>query len=162
LSTAPMKPGPVLFSLSLALAAGSACTTKEPTKTTYFARSISPILTTSCVRTNTGAGCHVADERGNALGNLDLASFAGIDTRSDLGADPARPDFVTFKNRVNPVLSGRSGDEATAKIACAASNCHGSLSNSLYLTCGETPEQIRWNYFAAQEYLGQTAELSEL
>ena len=54
---------------------GGACTTKEPTETTYFQRTISPILVTSCVRTNTGAACHVADPKGNAFGNLDLATF---------------------------------------------------------------------------------------
>src|SRR5205085_922230 len=50
-------------------------------------RSISPILTTSCVRTNTGAGCHVVDPKGNALGNLDLSSFDGLNRRRDLLVD---------------------------------------------------------------------------
>src|SRR5262249_4610938 len=44
----------------------------------------------------------------------------------------------------------------------AAGNCHGTSSNTLYLTCGETAEQIRWNYLAAREYIAQTPELSEL
>ncbi len=236
-------------------AVAAACSTKEPTKSTYFERTISPILTTSCVRTNTGAGCHVSDARGNALGNLDVSSFEGVQKRKDLlvdygpygqpaflvknvepfqvevhgydgaktvvttdikhtggsildptgtgyqtlrrwiqnGAtenntgvapknierlpcstfvpgrgdfdltkDPARPDFATFRDRVNGVLTGNIDDEALKKVACAASNCHGNISNSLYLTCGTTPEQIRWNYLAAQEYLAQTPEQSEL
>ena len=53
-------------------------------QTTYFNRSISPILITSCVRTNTGAACHLADPRGNAFGNLDTNGFAGINKRRDL------------------------------------------------------------------------------
>src|SRR4051812_26153554 len=65
----------------------AACSAKEPTQSTYFERSISPILTTSCVRTNTGAGCHVADGRGNALGNLDISSYEGISKRRDLLVD---------------------------------------------------------------------------
>jgi hypothetical protein len=246
---------PLAAALVAALAGVGACTTKEPTRSTYFERSISPILTTSCVRTNTGAGCHVADGRGNALGNLDTSTYENVSKRKDLqvdygpygqpalllkvvdpfqvevqgydgvktvmttdirhaggsvldptgtgyqtlrrwvqnGAtenntgvppanierrpcstsipgrtdfdltvDPPRADFANFKNNVNPVLSGRSEDPARSKIACAASNCHGSISNSLYLTCGDTPEQMRWNYLAAQEYLAQTPEQSEL
>lgn len=244
---------PVLAAGIAALAA--ACETKEPTKSTYFERSISPILTTSCVRTNTGAGCHVADARGNALGNLDLSSFEGVQKRKDLlvdygpygqpglllknvdpfqvevqgydgvktlvtsdikhaggsildpsgtgyqtlrrwiqngatenntGAppknierlpctsflpsrpdfdltrDPPRGDFATFRDRVNGVISGTVDDDELKKVSCAASNCHGRLSNSLYFTCGTSPEEVRWNYLAAQEYLAQTAEQSEL
>lgn len=244
----------VPLALSAAVAALAAgCETKEPGKSTYFERSISPILTTSCVRTNTGAGCHVADARGNALGNLDVASYEAVTKRKDLlvdygpygqpafllkniepfqvevqgydgkktlvttdikhaggsildptgtgyqtlrrwiqnGAtenntgvppqtierlpctptipgradfdltrDPPRPDFGTFRDRVNPLLVGRG--EGLSQLACAAGNCHGNLSNSLYLTCGDTPEQLRWNYLVAQEYLGPNAEQSEL
>ena len=222
------------------------CETKEPQGSSYFSRSIAPILSTSCVRTNTGAGCHVADDKGNAFGNLDVASFDGINHRRDLlldygpygqpamlvknvppydlqvqtfdgqkitvrtdikhaggpifdptasgyqtlrrwiangatenngGAppsnlqrlpcshdippgiagfdaskDPTTPDFGTFRDRVNPTLGG----------TCAASNCHGSPANDLQLTCGDTPEQLRWNYFVATEYLAQTPELSEI
>ena len=65
----------------------AACADKEIPKSTYFERSIAPVLSTSCVRTNTGAGCHVADDRGNALGNLDVASFAGLAKRRDLLLD---------------------------------------------------------------------------
>jgi hypothetical protein len=244
---------PVVAAGIAALAA--ACSTKEPTKSTYFERTISPILTTSCVRTNTGAGCHVADARGNALGNLDTASYEGVQKRKDLlvdygpygqpafllknvdpfqvevqsydgakavittdikhaggsvldptgtgyqtlrrwiqnGAtennsglpatnierlpcttfiparadfdltkDPPGPDFATFRDRVNGIITGNIEDDSLKKIACAASNCHGNLSNSLYFTCGGTPEQLRWNYLAAQEYLAPTPEQSEL
>ena len=226
----------------------SGCTKHEPEASTYFNRSVSPILVSSCVRTNTGAGCHVESEKGNAFGNLDVATFAGLNKRRDLlvdygpygqpafliktvdnfqvqvesfdgvkttittdikhtggsifqqtgsaystlrrwiengatenntgekpsnvvrlpcattippnaealGADltkdPTRPDFATFRDRVNPVF----------KATCAASNCHGVASNELYLTCGDSPEQIRWNYHAASEYLSQVPEQSEI
>jgi hypothetical protein len=218
---------------------------KEPEKSTYFERTIGPILTTSCTRTNTGAACHVADAKGNALGNLDTSSYAGVALRPDLlvsygpygqpaflvknvppyqievqtydgkkvvvttdikhaggsifdptesayqtlrrwienGAtennagkpppkldrlpcttviptdpafdpskDPATRDFGTFRDKVSPIL-GKS---------CAAGNCHGTASNELYLTCGESPEQVRWNYFSASQYLAQTPEQSEI
>src|SRR5690606_20281870 len=76
---------PVVAAAAAAIA--GACSTKEPARSTYFERSISPILTSSCVRTNTGAGCHVADARGNALGNLDTSSYEGVTKRKDLLVD---------------------------------------------------------------------------
>jgi hypothetical protein len=231
----------------------ASCKTKEPESSTYFERTISPILATSCVRTNTGAGCHVANDKGNALGNLDVASFEGLSKRRDLlldygpygqpamlvknvdplqvqvqtydgkkvtittdikhaggsildstgsaystlrrwiqnGAtenntgvpplsaprqpcnafvpvrvgfdltkDPPRGDFGQFRDKVNAVLTGKQGGSNGA--SCAAGNCHGTVANSLYFTCGDTPEQLRWNYLAAEEYLAQTPEQSEL
>jgi len=76
----------------------------------------------------------------------------GVDAAFDANSDPTASDFATFKNSVNSVL-GES---------CAASNCHGSASNSLHLTCGATPQQVRWNYFAAQDYVSTDAPLSEI
>ena len=71
----------VLTAAVMAAGFSASCETKEPTSSTYFERTIAPILTTSCARTNTGAGCHVADEKGNALGNLDTTTFAGVAKR---------------------------------------------------------------------------------
>ncbi len=222
----------------------SACSDKPVPTNTYFERTIAPVLSTSCVRTNTGAGCHVADAKGNALGNLDVSNFPALAKRRDLlldygpygqpaflvknidpfqvttqafdgtsatittdikhaggsifdptstgyqtvrrwlqnGAsennagppktnvekkpcnpevppsstdltrDPAAPDFALFKDKVN----------GTLKDSCGAGNCHGSPTNTLYLTCGETPEQIRFNYASAQDYLARSPEESEL
>lgn len=239
------------MAVALAALAPISCGTKEPEQNTYFDRTISPILTTSCVRTNTGAGCHVADAKGNALGNLDTASFEGVDRRRDLLADygpygqpafllkniepisievqsydgtravvttdvkhaggsilsatgsayqtlrrwiqngatknntgappknvdrqpcsqdiparadfdlsrdPARGDFAIFRDKVIPVMQG----EANGATSCVAGNCHGTVANTLYLTCGGSPEQVRWNYLAASEYLAQNPEQSEL
>jgi hypothetical protein len=221
------------------------CTVREPQPSTYFARTIAPILTNSCARGPTGAGCHVADAKGNAFGNLDASTFAGIDRRRDLFAaygpygqptlllkvtppsqldlvafdgqptpvttdvrhaggpildptgaayqtlrrwieaggseddtgpppapqpaggcasqvpsapgfdptrDPARPDFAVFETEAMPVLVAN----------CAAASCHGSPFNSLRLLCGDTPEQLRWNYFVASGYLATNAPDGEL
>jgi len=78
---------PACVALALAASAAGACSTKEPQSSTFFERSIAPVLENSCVRTNTGAGCHVADSRGNAFGNLDLESYAGVQLRRDLLLD---------------------------------------------------------------------------
>src|SRR2546423_14627609 len=48
----------------------------------YFERVIQPILTQNCVF-NQGA-CHKDDGKGNALGNLDLTSYAAVVKRRDV------------------------------------------------------------------------------
>jgi hypothetical protein len=230
--------------VSLATGAG-ACTTKEPQASTFFDRTIAPIVQSSCVRTNTGAGCHVADEKGNAFGNLDLTGYAGVARRRDLlldygpyqqpsllvknvapypvtvqlwdgtkisvttdikhvggalldptasayqtlhrwiedgatedntgvppvhiprtqcshfvpaaagfdpNTDPTTKDWPNFQNEAAPVL----------EMQCVAGNCHGTPVNALYLTCGSTPQEVRWNYFAAGDYIAATGEQSEI
>jgi hypothetical protein len=236
----------VSFGIGLALVPNAGCSNNSDDSSTYFDRTISPILTTSCVNTNTNAQCHIADAKGNSLGNLDVATFDGINRRRDLladygpygqpalliknvppftvqvqtfdgekinittdikhaggpildptasayqvlrrwiqngatanntGAPPANltrlpctttvpqgvagfdpnndstnPNFPEFRDKVNSVLGG----------TCAASNCHGTQSNDLYLTCGTTPDQLRWNYYIASEYIAQVPEDSEI
>lgn len=63
------------------------CVVKEPQHATYFDSTIAPILTNSCARSTTGAGCHVTDSKGNAFGNLDVSTYAGLDRRRDLFAE---------------------------------------------------------------------------
>ncbi|HEX3771754.1 MAG TPA: hypothetical protein VHV30_12840 [Polyangiaceae bacterium] len=246
-----MRAASVLASLSLVTLVASvaasmgACTTKEPQSSTYFDTVIAPSLQTSCVHANTGAGCHVTDTKGNALGNLDLSSFTGVDHRRDLlleygpyqqpslllknippyqlnlslwdgtkivvttdikhtagdVLDPTATAFVTLKRWIDngatvnntgvppvdiarsacspdvPALAGfdpntdpPGADFAQFKTSvngvlannCAAGNCHGTSVNALYLTCGATPQQIRWNYQAAVNYLAATPEQSEM
>ncbi len=62
---------------SLLAAAAPGCAQREvESEGSYFDRKIGPILAGSCARSPTGSLCHVtADERGNALGNLDVTSY---------------------------------------------------------------------------------------
>ncbi len=236
--------GRILLTVGGVLAV-AACTTLQPQSTTYFDQTISPVLATSCARGPTGAGCHTADHKGNAFGNLDLSTYAGVSLRRDLlvdygaylqptlllkatppaqvgvtaydgqtvhvtldikhtggpildptgsayrtlrqwieggatednsgpppapsddtpcrtdvptatgfdpAADPSTPDFATFRAGAAPVLATR----------CGSGNCHGFRGNPLHLTCGTSPEQLRWNYFASVGYLAATPEASEL
>ncbi len=232
----------------LAVIASAASCSTEPTEatTTFYDRTIAPTLTQSCATSPSGSLCHVtADDRGNALGNLSLDSYADLILRRDLlidygpyglpnlllksvppyqmrlsswdgeveiittdiphaggsildrtspsflqllrwiergamennservdpevelmpcstvlgteaafdpSSDPADADFATFRDRVAPVLAE----------SCSAGNCHGNSSNSLYLTCGATQEQLRWNYFAASGYVSVDATASEI
>jgi hypothetical protein len=234
-----------LLSLMVLLAG---CSRNEPREqTTFYSRRIGPLLQQSCAASPTNSGCHVvADDRGNALGNLSVESYDNLLLRRDLlvnygpygvpglllkvvpsfklsltsfrsseptlistdivhagnqqvdfesptfttlekwmaggaaennapqvtrviaepgcsdvlGTDalfdptlaPTAPDFATFQSAINPILGER----------CASGNCHGSAANSLHLTCGDTPEQVRWNYFVAGDYVSADARSSEI
>jgi WD40-like Beta Propeller Repeat len=70
--------------LMMPLLATAACDNGPPAAPMYFERVIQPILTTSCVRGSGQGGCHVDDGTGNALGNLDLTSYAGVTRRRDV------------------------------------------------------------------------------
>ncbi|HET9957178.1 MAG TPA: hypothetical protein VFQ61_21925 [Polyangiaceae bacterium] len=76
----------------------------------------------------------------------------GSGSEFDASVDPSSADFQIFRDQVNPVL-GES---------CAAGNCHGSRSNTLYLTCGSSPEQVRWNYFAASDFTSRDPGSSDI
>jgi hypothetical protein len=76
----------LLVSLTSTIVTSSGCGTKEQgPDSTFYSRKIGPILTGSCLTSPTGSKCHVsADDRGNALGNLDLRSFDTVNDRRDL------------------------------------------------------------------------------
>ncbi len=76
----------------------------------------------------------------------------GTDKLFDPNTNPTTSDYGEFVSSVDPVLGKR----------CANGNCHGSPTNSLYLTCGTTPEQQRWNYFAAGDYVSKDVNASEI
>ena len=78
----------VRIALPLAVVVGLAagCGKKEETaKTTFYERKISPVLVGSCATSPTQSSCHVAaDDRGNALGNLNVSSYDTLSLRRDL------------------------------------------------------------------------------
>ncbi len=237
-----------LLPLATTAALVVACERQVPEATdTFYDRSIDPILDSGCSTSPSGSACHqVQDRRGNALGNLSLDSFEGIDKRRDLlvpygpyampnlllkalppfglsltnydsdepifittdvahaggslldvtsvsftqlqrwiargatennllpaadrvelspcneavgsdpsfdpDADPDSDDYSTFQRTANAVVGER----------CAAGNCHGSPGNSMYLTCGATDEQTRWNYFVVGDYVSENPRSSEI
>jgi hypothetical protein len=76
-----------LLFLGLALCgAGSACQRQQTSdRTTYYDRKIGPEVLQSCAASPTKSGCHVAaDDRGNALGNLNVTSYDSLSKRRDL------------------------------------------------------------------------------
>jgi hypothetical protein len=87
-----------------------------------------------------------------SLGRTPCPEAVGSDPAFDAATDPTTPDYALFSSTVNSVLG----------TTCAAGNCHGALSNSLYLTCGKTEAQKRWNYFVAGDYVSAEPDSSEL
>jgi hypothetical protein len=244
-----MRAGSFVAGVTLAVVgacASGACTTREPTPATFFNQQIDPVLQTSCVRTNTGAGCHVADAKGNAFGNLDLSTYDGVNHRRDLLLDygpylqpsllvknvppyqltvalwdgtqipimtdikhqglsildPTASSYQTLRRWIENGASEQNTGVAPVQIpqmpcndtvpsgvpgfdpnnppqnsdysdflsgagallagSCAFGNCHGTQVNALYLTCGNTLEEQRWNYFAASNYVSKNPEQSEI
>jgi hypothetical protein len=104
--------------LVAAILAPLSCTNKQPVQSTYFDTTISPILESSCVHTNTGASCHVADPNGNAVGNLDVSTYLAVSHRRDLLQvyGPYPQPALLLKNIAPISLNIQAFDGQTAKI----------------------------------------------
>lgn len=59
--------------------------------------------------------------------------------------------FNRFVSEVSPVLA-----------RCSGGSCHGAPIADLFLSCGETDEEKRWNYFIATQHLSDPVDSSEL
>jgi len=91
-----------------ASAFGTSCKRSEETDSAqYFDRTIAPILLHSCSRQTTG--CHIADDRGNAVGNLDTSAFEMIDRRHDL--------LVTYGPYSSPGLLTKVSGPQTVSVS---------------------------------------------
>ena len=89
----------------------------------------------------------LADSLGSCVNGPGAAE--GFDPSSD---PPNGALYRRFVDDVQPVL----------RESCAGSRCHGSPIADLYLTCGETPEEQRWNFFVAVSHLSGPASTSPL
>jgi hypothetical protein len=71
----------------------------------------------------------------------------------DVERDPEDADsFRRFIASVQPVLLEN----------CAGSSCHGNRNADLFLSCGQSAEEQRWNYAVALRYVNEQAITSEL
>jgi hypothetical protein len=83
----------------------------------------------------------------------DCRSGPGAHPGFDPDAEPEdRESFKAFVRDAQPVLVER----------CAGSRCHGNPMVDLYLTCGKTEAEQRWNYFVAVAHVDPSVSLSEL
>lgn len=112
----------------------------------------SPAFTSLDTWISNGHTINNAPPAERVLDQTPCSNDVGSDPEFDPTTDPTGADYKTFVNRVNPVLGQR----------CAAGNCHGAAANSLYLTCGATPEASRWNYFAVGDYVSVDTGASEI
>jgi hypothetical protein len=77
----------------------------------------------------------------------------GIDSGFDASVPPAdTAGYEAFKRDVQPVLRNR----------CAGGACHASPIADLYLACGDTEEELRWNFHIAERHLASPVSTSEL
>lgn len=235
----------------LALAALAAGCGNAPTPaSSYYDERVAPIVQVGCVMQTTG--CHLATDRGEAAGNLDLSSFDALSRRRDLLAPygpypvgvlllkggPAvdipvetyRPDpgnggqyvastttqirhaagsliqldssgyaqlkqwigagatrngtrptwLATNRGECVPGAGSFPGFDPTAPVTdplfgrfvsevqpvlerrCAGSGCHGNPIADLHLSCGDTDEEKRWNWFETLAHIDAPASTSEL
>ena len=234
------------MALACALALASACNNVAPPDNSFYDERVAPVLQGGCVQQTTG--CHIADDQGRAVGNVDLSSFDGLMRRRDLlpayGPYPegllllkagtpvdiavdtwdadsgylseirtdirhnagsgialessgfgqikrwiesgfARsgvPDETVVENRgacFHDIGTGPDFDasvdptdtaswSAFAQVngvlhrRCAGGSCHASTIADLRLTCGETPQEKRWNYWVSLQHLTTPASTSGL
>jgi hypothetical protein len=94
-------------------------------------------VATSGLNTSRGACSHT------------LISRPYIDTKRELVDENS---YKRFAAEVAPILERR----------CAGSSCHGSQIADLYLTCGETDDERRWNYELVLRYLDEVPATAEL
>jgi hypothetical protein len=83
----------------------------------------------------------------------ECVSGVGTHPGFDPAAAPAdEAAFSRYVRDVEPVLNRR----------CAGSTCHGSRIADLYLSCGGSQAELRWNFFATVAHLNPSASQSEL
>lgn len=74
-----LRPSTATIGLAATLALG--CADPNVPETTFYAERIDPIVQVGCVLQTTG--CHLADDRGRAVGNLDMSSYDALLQRED-------------------------------------------------------------------------------
>jgi len=62
-------------------------------------------------------------------------------------------NFGTFKSDVQPVLADKG---------CTSSNCHGAPQSDFYITCGDSDEQIAFNFSQAWSFVNEPVDDSQL
>lgn len=76
-------------------------------------------------------------------------------TELPVGFDPsvytAHPDFGEFRDDVQPVLRG-----------CESGNCHGAPQSDFYLTCGDSEEEVAFNFSSTWAFVNTPADNSQI
>src|SRR3954471_20313176 len=114
----PLSISCFLLPVSCCLFVFSACDDQPPAGPQYYQRVIQPILTQNCVF-NQGA-CHKDDGNGNALGNLDLTSYANTTRRRDVlrtyGSFPVPLLLLKASGSTVPPIPYKGSTDGTTKF----------------------------------------------
>jgi hypothetical protein len=65
----------------------------------------------------------------------------------------SHPSFGAFQSKIQPILTSHS---------CNAGRCHGAPQSDFYLTCGDSPEQLAFNFSQAWAFVSSTVDDSQI
>lgn len=85
-------------------------------------------------------------------GSCSTAISSGFD-RTQFITAASQPAFDEFKQVVQPILENKG---------CAAGNCHGAPYSDFYITCGQTEEQLEFNFSQAWAFVNTPVDDSQL
>jgi hypothetical protein len=77
----------------------------------------------------------------------------GVPAGFDPAAFSSNPGFATFQSQVQPILTSHG---------CGAGSCHGAPQSDFYLTCGNSPQQLAFNFSQAWAFVNATVDDSQL
>jgi hypothetical protein len=126
---------------SLLVLFACACAPAEPDDFSYYEDRIAPVVNASCARNPSGAGCHLGQADGTALGNLDVSSYDALMRRDDAlhsyGPYPVGLLFMKAGEQVDIGVSTFNPDPAmrfvTVRTAVRHANGNGfDLGSSAY------------------------------
>jgi hypothetical protein len=81
------------------------------------------------------------------------ACSTAIPTGFDATAAMAGPGYDDFRNNVQPIYDAKG---------CAAGECHGAPQADFYVTCGDTDEQVAFNYAQSRGFVAAEPDQSQL
>jgi hypothetical protein len=77
----------------------------------------------------------------------------GVPAGFDAAAFSSNPGFAAFQSQVQPILTAHG---------CGAGSCHGAPQSDFYLTCGNSPQQLAFNFSQAWAFVNATVDDSQL
>jgi hypothetical protein len=72
------------------------------------------------------------------------------------------PTKIDTSSSAYKLFTASNGPASIIKSTCGSGNCHGTASNELYFLCGNTQQQLEWNFFTASQYISNPPRDSEI
>lgn len=83
----------------------------------------------------------------------DRSCSSSVPSGFDASKYTGNANFGTFKSSVQPILKDKG---------CTSSNCHGAPQSDFYITCGDSDEQIAFNFSQAWSFVNNPVDDSQL